>query len=136
MKNREVFIDTGAYLSRFHIRDGKHDLSREIWQKLRDDNRILITSNHVLDELATLLGRRTNFEFAARKLKQIYEADIQIERTDEKDELKALKFIQKYADQNISFTDCLSFVIMQRLKIKQVFSFDKHFEFSGFELVV
>jgi predicted nucleic acid-binding protein len=55
MKNREVFIDTGAYLSRCHIRDGKHDLSREIWQKLRDDNRILITSNHVLDELATIL---------------------------------------------------------------------------------
>ncbi|MCD6584635.1 MAG: PIN domain-containing protein [Desulfobacteraceae bacterium] len=79
----------------------------------------------MLDELATLLGRRTNFEFAARKLKQIYEADIQIERTDEKDELKALKFLEKYADQNISFTDCLSFVIMQRLKIKQVFSFDK-----------
>lgn len=61
----------------------------------------------MIDELATLLGRRTNFEFAAKKLKQIYEADIQIERTDEKDELKALKFLEKYADQNISFTDCL-----------------------------
>jgi len=135
MKNREVFIDTGAFLSRFHLRDGKNEISKEIWQKLRDDNRIFITSNHVIDELATLLGRRTGYKFSARKLQKVYSSDIRIERTDKSDELEALDFFEKYADQCVSFTDCLSFVIMQRLKIEQVFTFDKHFKYAGFELV-
>lgn len=58
-----------------------------------------------------------------------------IRRPDEKDEINALELFEKYADQKVSFTDCLSFVIMQRLKIKQVFSFDNHFKYAGFELI-
>ena len=70
------------------------------------------------------------------KLQAIYaNPEIHIERSTRKDELKALAFFKKYADQKISFTDCISFAVMERLKLKQVFSFDKHFEYFGFNLV-
>jgi predicted nucleic acid-binding protein len=42
--------------------------------------------------------------------------------------------MRKYSDQAISFTDCVSFVLMRREGIKRAFSFDKHFRYAGFTL--
>ncbi|MDM8536365.1 PIN domain-containing protein [Desulfobacterales bacterium HSG17] len=129
------FIDTGAYFARFYKRDQYHLNSVNLWNRLENEAIITITTNHVLDELATLLARRTSYDFSSRKLGKIYNSDIRIERPSEKDELKALEFFRKYADQKISFTDCLSFVVMHKLWISQVFTFDKHFEYAGFEII-
>jgi len=129
-----VFIDTSAYLARFCRKDGYHQKAVQVWQTLRKGGFPLVTSHDVIDELATLLGRRTSYAFSAKKLRELYESDTTIVRTAEADELEALSFFQKYADQKISFTDCLSFVIMKKLSIKQVFTFDRHFEYLGFEL--
>jgi len=58
-----------------------------------------------------------------------------MERSNHTDELRALALFKKYADQKISFTDCISFAIMQRLHIQKVFGFDRHFRFLGFDLL-
>lgn len=44
------------------------------------------------------------------------------------------QLLQKYADQGVSFTDCVSFVLMQKGDIRRVFSFDRHFRIAGFEV--
>ncbi|MGQ9825653.1 MAG: type II toxin-antitoxin system VapC family toxin [Desulfotomaculales bacterium] len=38
----------------------------------------------------------------------------------------------KYSDQNFSFTDCTSFVLMERLGVKEAAAFDARFEAAGF----
>ena len=137
MANNQLFIDTGAYLSRFHKHDKWHKKAVETWEDLGEENQIYVTTNHVVDEVATLLGRRTSYEYAARRLEKIYASDILIARPDKPDEKEALIFFRKYADQKISFTDCLSFVVMRHLKIKRVFTFDKkHFEYAGFKVIL
>jgi uncharacterized protein len=130
-----VFIDTAAYLACFCSKDAYNTRATKCWQILRKGGFSFSTSHHVLDELATLLGRRTSFSFSAKKLKEIYSSDTIVERTTEEDELEALIYFQKYADQKVSFTDCLSFVIMKKFNIKQVFTFDRHFEYAGFEII-
>lgn len=40
--------------------------------------------------------------------------------------------MQKYADQRVSFTDCVSFVLMKKYRVGTAFSFDRHFEMAGF----
>ena len=136
MANKSLFIDTGAYLSQFHKHDNHYPTALEVWQRLRGEDHLYVTTNHILDELATLLGRRTNYEYAARKLEKIYESDVFIVRPDKQDEQQALIFFRKYADHKISFTNCLSFVVMRRLKIKQIFTFDKtHFDYARFEVI-
>jgi predicted nucleic acid-binding protein len=59
---------------------------------------------------------------------------LSILRPDENDELAALELFQKYADQRVSYTDCVSFVLMERQNIKCAFSFDRHFTIPGFDV--
>jgi uncharacterized protein len=40
--------------------------------------------------------------------------------------------LHKYADQRVSFTDCISFVMMKRERVKIAFTFDRHFSLAGF----
>ena len=59
---------------------------------------------------------------------------LEILRPSPEDELAALDLFEKFADQEVSFTDCISFVLMRRRQIKRVFSFDRHFRHAGFTL--
>lgn len=45
----------------------------------------------------------------------------------------ALKLFEKFADQAVSFTDCVSFALMREADIQTVFSSDSHFERAGFK---
>ena len=131
-----IFIDSGAFLARYLSHDQYHRRAVAFWEKLGSNNERCFTSNFVLDEIFTLLGRRAAYDFAVQRAKNIYASKaLVIFRPDQKDELKALNYFSKYADQNVSFTDCISFVLMKREKINRVFSFDRHFELAGFNLV-
>jgi predicted nucleic acid-binding protein len=51
------------------------------------------------------------------------------------DEQIAVEIISHHADKEYSYTDATSFAIMERLGIRRAFSFDRHFEQYGFELI-
>ena len=88
-----------------------------------------------MDELFTLLARRTTYRFAAERARNILDSTaIQILRPERKQEREAIELFAKYADQKVSFTDCVSFLLMKEAKIRQAFSFDRHFERAGFKL--
>jgi predicted nucleic acid-binding protein len=130
-----IFIDTGAFLARYLRKDQHHRSAVAVWEELGSKREICVTSNFVLDETFTLLGRRAGYGFAVQRAKNIYASQaLTICRPDNEDEIKALQFFSKYADQHVSFTDCISFVLMKREKINRVFSFDRHFELAGFHL--
>ncbi len=131
-----IFIDTGAFIARYLSKDQYHRIALQTWRLLEDQKPRIFTSNFILDELATLLGRRADYQFAALRLKSIYSsASINIWRPDTDNELQALKWFTKYADQKVSFTDCLLFTMMSNAKIQKVFTFDKYFDLAGFERV-
>lgn len=130
-----IYIDTGAFLARYLKNDQYHEQAIYLWKKITDVRKPIFTSNFVLDETLTLLGRWAGNVFAVQKGKSIYASNaLSILRPDRETELKALDLMGKYADHPISFTDCVSFVLMKRQKIYKVFSFDSHFEFAGFTL--
>lgn len=131
----KIFIDTGAFIAYYYKRDQNHFYSLSGWQKLSDSSFELITSNHVIDEFATLLGRKTNNAYASNKLELIYQSDMKIARTTLEDEIIALELFKKLADQKVSMTDCYSFIIMNKLSIKTAFIFDRHFHDAGFEIL-
>lgn len=86
--------------------------------------------------MITLLARRAGYAFAAQRARVIYSSNIiSILRPTVEDEAAGIELFDKYSDQSVSFTDCISFVLMRTRKIKRVFSFDRHFEILGFDLL-
>jgi predicted nucleic acid-binding protein len=53
---------------------------------------------------------------------------------DDNDLQSAFVQMRKFADQADSFTDCLSFVLMKKERVRDVFGFDSHFVAAGFRL--
>jgi len=130
-----IFIDTGAFLARYIERDQFHVQATEHWALLQNDSRQCFTSSFVIDETITMLARRTTHHFAADRARSFYDSkSLSILRPTEDDELAALVMFQKYADQGISFTDCVSFVFMKQRRIESVFSFDRHIAIAGFNV--
>jgi len=128
-----IFIDTGPFLARYIAKDEHHKKSLSTWAALEKSKDKLFTSNFVLDETFTLLGRRTGYGFAAERARAILSSSaITILRPDKYDEVEAVKLFEKYADQAVSYTDCISFFLMRSNKIDRAFTFDKHFKMAGF----
>lgn len=130
-----IFIDTGAFLARHVQRDRHHEQAVRSWSELAARRRRCMTSNFVLDETLTLLGRRVSYGFAAERAAAWWaSAALSIARPDERDELAAIELFRKLADQEVSFTDCISFALMKRHRVRTAFTFDRHFRAAGFEL--
>ena len=130
-----IFIDTGAFLARWLASDQHHARARAGWERLARENVRLYTSSFVLSETLTLLGRRAGYAFAAARGRSIRGSKmLDILRPNERIEDEALDLFDKYADQRVSFTDCVSFALMRDARVRRAFSFDAHFERAGFEL--
>lgn len=130
-----IFVDTGAFVGRFLANDQYHEAALRLWDKVERTNETCVTSGPVLVETITLLARRSSAVFAVEKARLIYGSPrFTILRPSPGEEADALAVLLKYADQRVSFTDALSFVLMQRDSLRQAFSFDAHFPLAGFEL--
>ena len=130
-----IFVDTGPFLARYLAKDQHHRAAVAAWDKLRRSRERCFTSNFVLDEFFTLLGRRAGYAFAAERARNIYASEsLEILRPAGNDERRAIELFDKYSDQRVSFTDCISFALIRDRRIRRVFSFDRYFESAGFIL--
>ncbi|HET6878851.1 MAG TPA: PIN domain-containing protein [Pirellulales bacterium] len=128
-----IFVDSGAFLARYLKNDQYHVRAQAAWRRLAKSRERCATTNFVLDETFTLLGRRANYEFAAERARTIYDSSfLLVLRPTKPDELEALDWFEKFSDQQVSFTDCVSFAMMRSNKIKRAFTFDLHFQLAGF----
>lgn len=133
---RKVFVDTGAWLALADASDDLHDAARTIYPSvLRPDIR-LFTTNLVVAETYNLIRRRIGFQASMRFLRSL-RASPRLERVYSNAGLEntAEELLQRYADQDFSLVDAVSFAYMQVEGIVEAFAFDKHFTTAGFVLV-
>ena len=131
---KSLFVDTGAFLAKEIASDQHHEAANTFWQKIARDRPRLYSSEHVLDETATLLARRTSYAWAAQWGHDVLSAGIEWLPSESQDLLDAFGLMKKFADQAVSFTDSLSFVLMKKAGLRDVFGFDGHFSAAGFRL--
>jgi len=128
-----VFVDTGAWVAIADKSDQYAGEGSELYRNLILKREQLITTDLVLVETYNLLsktiGSKATINFS-NKLKSI--PFLKIASVTLSDWEKALKILEKYSDKYFSFTDCTSFALMDRLKIRTAFSFDAHFAQYGF----
>ncbi|MBP7793148.1 MAG: PIN domain-containing protein [Candidatus Goldbacteria bacterium] len=124
-----IFIDTSALYACFDKSDRNYSVSTV---QIHEIEVPLFTTNYVIDETMTLLaknlGVRLAYEIGTNLLNERFAKIVRVSSDDEK---HALEILCKYSDKKFSFTDCISFAIMEKLKIKTAFSFDKHFRQYG-----
>ncbi len=130
-----IFIDTGAFVARHLPRDQHHAAATKGWDLLSKRGWRCLTTSFVLDETVTLLARRAGASFAAERARAMLTSGrLTIVRPTSDDELVALEMLEKFADKQLSFTDCLSFVLMRARGVRRAFAFDRHFREAGFVL--
>jgi uncharacterized protein len=128
-----IYVDTGAFLAKYLRDDQHHAESLAVWDRIERNKDRVCTSNVVINELATLMARRSTYSFAAETVRNLYDSDIfEILRPEREEEREAIRYFEKYADQEISFADCLSFAMMRTHKIQRAFAFDRHYDLPGF----
>jgi predicted nucleic acid-binding protein len=130
-----IFVDTGPFLARYLEHDQHHDAALRAWAEIEHNSQRCITSSFVVSETLTLLTRRASQSFAAEKGRRLYGSSaFEILRPQREDEIAALEVFTKFADQRVSFTDCLSFALMKRHRLRRAFTFDRHFAAAGIEV--
>lgn len=135
--NKSCFVDTSFFKAFIDERDEFHGHSLKIFQKLKQLNIQLITSNYILDETFTVVRSKCGLE-KVKQFKSVleqFEEDFRIIRVLAADETDAWNFFLNDWSK-LSFTDCVSFAMMKRLKLTKVVAFDNHFQKAGFQAVL
>ena len=92
----------------------------------------LLTTNFVIDETITLVLVRKGYQAAVDLGEQLWsEEQARIVWLSRADQRAAWQLFKRYSDKEFSFTDCTSFVVMERLGLTHAFAFDEHFDQTG-----
>lgn len=132
--SRDIFIDSGAWIAVIDVRDKYHKAAKEEYFRLVGERKNFITTNLVIAE-AYILIRRTGGHTQSIRFLRSLRGSPRLERvySDARLESIAEEILEKYADQDFSFTDAVSFAAMQERRIEQAFTFDSHFATMGFQ---
>lgn len=129
-----VFFDTSAIYALINIKDPDH---KKVESFLKGFKGKLFITNYVFDESITLIRVRLGFDKAV-SMGDILLKSPQVEKiwVTPSDEKEAWELFISRKDKSYSFTDCTSFIVMRRLKIKKYLALDEHFRHEGFEEVL
>jgi uncharacterized protein len=116
--------------------DRRHLQATQVLRRTLGDKQRLITSNHVVGESYTLLRIRLGYIAAQEFLRRV-RASTRTQRVfvPEAWETEAEAVLTRFADQDFSYVDATSFVVMRKLSLDSAFAFDHHFAVAGFSLV-
>jgi predicted nucleic acid-binding protein len=130
----QLFADTSFFVAFLNPRDDSHDLARK---NMADFDGALVTTVWVIAELRNYLSKRKN-----RKLFVPFVRDLQDDSRVTISGLETSYFergLARFAyrpDKEWSFTDCVSFVVMEEGGIADALTTDHHFEQAGFKALM
>lgn len=129
-------MDAGAWIAISDTRDKYHERASNLYRRLLSERRILVTTNLVVAEAYIIIRRTGGHEPALRFLRSIRDG-VRLRKvySDAGLESVAEEILEKYADQDFSLADAVSFAVMMERGIEEAFAFDRHFVTAGFRLV-
>ncbi|MGH7951778.1 MAG: type II toxin-antitoxin system VapC family toxin [Limisphaerales bacterium] len=128
--NRRVFLDASFWISRRDEREIHHRETVAILQNLARQHIRFVSTTLVFAEVHARFSR-----FPV--IREVVIRDfwnnplLQLEQPSHADHEAAIKLLREYDDKEFSFCDAVSFVLMRRLKIREVAAMDDHFHQIG-----
>ena len=132
MATESLLVDTSGFFALLNRREREHESAVEIFTQ-RAKTAVLVTSEHVLVETATLLRVRGTPEMerkffalldATKRLRVVWASLPFFKLTRD--------FFLKHQDHGWSFVDCSSFALMKDEGLTEALTTDKHFQQAGF----
>jgi predicted nucleic acid-binding protein len=129
-----VFLDTGYIIALEAADDQYHKAALKHWQSLSSSLPEIVTTSYILDEVVTFFNSRNQHAKAVELGKRlISSSSVQLIHVNESLFFEAWQYFEQFSDKSYSLTDCISFVLMEQLKIRTALTFDNHFVQAGFE---
>lgn len=128
-----VFVDTSAWYALIDRADPDHGL---VARALHEFSRDLATSDYVVDETLTLLRYRLGHNPAVAFGDRVFGGGLAtLLRTGQSEIRRGWDIFRGFDDQRFSFTDCISFALMERHKIVVAVALDSDFQTFGFRCI-
>ena len=126
-----IFLDTSAIYALASASDSNHGAARSRFAAILAEGEPIVTHNYVLVESLALLQHRLGLKHALAFERESRRFSVQWITP----EIHA-DALERWAAgrRGISFVDQVSFLVMERLRIRRAFAFDDDFEAAGFEL--
>jgi predicted nucleic acid-binding protein len=131
---KSVFLDTGYIIALEAKDDQHHQVALKHWQSLLKSLPRLVMTSYVFDEIVSFFNSRNQHAKAVEVGRRLISSPtIDFIHVDEYLFFEGWHYFEQHADKLYSLTDCISFVVMERLKIRKALAFDRHFVQAGFE---
>ena len=129
----EVFWDTSGFFALLNSDDPQHNAARELAVKQTAAARGSVTTDAVVGECCTLLVARKKPHLVTKLLDFTEQAGaLNVAHLDAILIGETKAFLRRHLDHAYSFVDCASFVVMQRLGLRDAATADEHFTEAGF----
>ena len=135
--NGALFLDTSGWFAAISGREAAHERARATYTEQMLGGGTLVTTALVIAEMHVLLLKLRG-PAAALKFLDGVAADAAHEVIDVDRDLRLAaieRWLRRFADQDLSLTDAVSFEVMRRRRLRRVLALDRHFVTAGFELV-
>jgi uncharacterized protein len=124
-----ILVDSSAFFALYSADDILHSRAVAVGETSRG---WLFTTNFIVAETHALLLRRLGRRVAVLFLHEVDRGRITLVRVSLADEQRAREIITLHDDKDYPLTDATSFAVMERLRIEEAFTFDRHFAQDGF----
>lgn len=126
-----ALIDTSAVVALHDPEEQFHKAAKRFYSSERNiEWATLDVTSH---ECFTLIRYKRTFQAAMEHYSFLRNAAVKLLSFKAEDELSACTLLRKYSEHSLSFHDALCAVVMKRIGIYQVFTFDRHFAILGFQ---
>ena len=132
----EFFMDTSGWFPVIVKSDHRHARLSDILRHAVATRRRAVTTNLVMAETHALLLRRVGRTVAVEFLRSVEASTTIIVHSSQDLEMRARRdWIERFGDQDFSFTDAVSFTVMTDRRMRDAIALDRHFEIAGFHLL-
>jgi predicted nucleic acid-binding protein len=132
-----IFLDTAGWFAALSPPEAGHARAKSVYVDAVRRGMLLVTTPLVAAEMHALLVRWRGPRAGALFLETVFEtgAHVVAAMNDDLFDAALSRWIRKFADKPISFTDAVSFEVMRRERVAQALTFDRHFRDAGFEIL-
>jgi predicted nucleic acid-binding protein len=133
---RWILADTSALVGLFLRNDEWHEPARRVFEELRSSNRPMIATSDIFDETVTAIRRWAGFKRSVEAGEALMTSRlVTLIPIDDRARDGAWRRFRKLNLPHLSLTDCTSFEIMDRFRLKEAFTFDGDFGRAGYDVI-